>query len=392
MSGWILFYATLSTSIGQSVIIPLMPPLGRQAGLTEFQVSLLLSTSSLVFAIGATCWGRAIPALGHKRVLLIGLMGYTLGTLIFGAVLYAGLEGTIAGASLFIALLLSRSLQSSIMSATPPTALSYSMTYSSGTDRMAGVSRITSASSLGQVIGPATGGLLVGYGLLTPLFSMSILTFSALLCVYFWLPPAPQPIKHHRALAATEKPASAPIASPIPYVLIAVLLFCALSMMQQSMGFFFMDTFQLNAIQAVQQTATASLIVAFVSVSCQLGLVRRFRAKQSFLLTTGLLLLTAGYGILSQCSSPLLVYAIMPLIGAGMGLSYPTTTLAASNSPEQRQQARSAGLITAAPAIGYVIGPPIAALLYGHNHVAPYLCASLLILAATALHLMSSKR
>ena len=80
MTYLILFCALLATAVGQSVFLTVLPSLGREAGLTEWQVAVMMSSSAFVFAIGANCWSRVTVKYGYKRLLMVGLSGYTLGT------------------------------------------------------------------------------------------------------------------------------------------------------------------------------------------------------------------------------------------------------------------------------------------------------------------------
>jgi DHA1 family multidrug resistance protein-like MFS transporter len=176
----VLFCALLATSVGQSVMLATLPSLGRQANLSEFHIATIMSSSALIFAIGTNVWSKIARRAGFKRILIVGLAGYSAGTLAFASAWMVGFSGIISGTNLFIALLISRSLQSTIMSATPPSAVGYAVAISSSSGRVSAISKVTSASNVGQIIGPAYAGLLVGFGLLAPLYSIVILTMLAL--------------------------------------------------------------------------------------------------------------------------------------------------------------------------------------------------------------------
>lgn len=379
----LLFFAMLMTSIGQSIVIPLLPPLGREVGLSELQVATILSVSALVFAICTTLWGRASLRYGHKRIMMTGLAGYTIGTLVFGGVLYMGLQGLLLGIPLFAALVFCRALQSSIMSATPPSALGYSIAYSGESNHLTAVSRITSASSLGQILGPVLGGVLVVYGLLVPLFCVAALTFIALILVTLKL-PQDSAHKNNEQKASPDSQSAPRIGwSNLRFVLIAAMLFCALGMTHQTLGFFFMDTLAMTPVQAVQHSGAASMIIAVVSLSLQFGLVQRSKPSyHPLMLSIGLILLISGYGVLTAFHSETGIYGAMVLLGAGMGLSYPTSASAATSTKDPRLTARITGLISAAPAAGFIVGPPLAALLYRQQASTPFAAAGLLIAVA----------
>ena len=74
----LLFFALLATAMGQSVVMTTLPPLGREVGLTEFQVAFLMSSSALMYAAGNALWSRVGKRKGYRRVLITGLTGYTI--------------------------------------------------------------------------------------------------------------------------------------------------------------------------------------------------------------------------------------------------------------------------------------------------------------------------
>ena len=79
---------TLLISVGslgfaQTVLFAVLAPLGREAGLAEVQIGAIISASSLTIFLAAPKWGRASDMYGRRRILLIGLFGYTFGNLLF---------------------------------------------------------------------------------------------------------------------------------------------------------------------------------------------------------------------------------------------------------------------------------------------------------------------
>ena len=85
-----LLAAVAVTALGQTLVFTLLPSLGRATGMTEMQVGLIISCSSLVFALASPVWGTLSESLGRKRVMVIGLSGYSLGTLSFAVVFDLG--------------------------------------------------------------------------------------------------------------------------------------------------------------------------------------------------------------------------------------------------------------------------------------------------------------
>ena len=57
------------TALGQTLVFILLPSLGRAAGLAEIQVGLIISCSSLAFALASPIWGYLSELRGRRPVL-----------------------------------------------------------------------------------------------------------------------------------------------------------------------------------------------------------------------------------------------------------------------------------------------------------------------------------
>ena len=387
----VLFCALLATSVGQSVMLTTLPSMGRQANLSEFHIATIMSSSALIFAFGTNVWSKVAKRAGFKRILMVGLSGYSLGTFAFASAWMAGFSGIISGTNLFLALLISRSLQSTIMSATPPSAVGYAVAISTPQSRVSAISKVTSASNVGQIVGPAYAGLLVGFGLLAPLYSIVLLTLLALTLVYFKLPVLP-PLSQQKNAQQTSDNDQAP--SKVPYVFVAacICVFCAMAMMQQSLGFFFIDFYDYSPVDAARQVGFAMMVSAAASLTAQFGWVQKGRISKEVMITIALPLLGLAYLLLFLQHSLFMLYAAMTLMGLGMGMAYPSLAAAATTYCAPSQQAAITGLITATTAMGYVIGPPLAAFIYQLDIALPFAIASALIAATTSVVYITLRR
>ncbi|MDP5052341.1 MAG: MFS transporter, partial [Congregibacter sp.] len=111
----VLIAALMATGIGQSLVFAILAPLGREVELSEVQITSIIALSALVFAVASPYWGRLSDSMGRKPVILIGLIGYTIGTLVFTSVFMAGLTGVLSGLTLYGVALIARCSQSVVM-------------------------------------------------------------------------------------------------------------------------------------------------------------------------------------------------------------------------------------------------------------------------------------
>lgn len=355
-----------------------LPSMGRQADLSEFHIATIMSSSALIFAIGTNVWSKIARRAGFKRILIVGLAGYSAGTFAFASAWMAGFSGIISGTNLFLALLISRSLQSTIMSATPPSAVGYAVAISSASGRVSAISKVTSASNVGQIIGPAYAGLLVGFGLLAPLYSIVILTMLALILVVLKLPVLPP-----QSLEQNTQSPNAVKDNPtrLPYVFVAscVCVFAAMAMMQQTMGFFFIDFYAKSPVEAARLVGFAMMMSAATSLTVQFTVVQKARISKESMMSIALPLLSLAYLVLFLQQSFTVSYLGMAIMGVGMGMAYPSLAAAATTYCSPSQQSSITGLITATTAMGYIVGPPLAATLYQVNIALPFAAASILM-------------
>lgn len=378
----ILFCALLATAIGQSVFLTTVPSLGRLAGLSEMQVAVMMSASAGVFAIAANIWSRYTQRFGYKRLLLTGLTGYTVGTVIFATIWWIALRQWISVEALFAGLLLSRCLQSTIMSATPPSAVGYVVAISTSDERAAAISKVTSGNNLGQILGPVLAGLLVSAGLLAPYYFVILFTLAAIILVYCKLPDigAGDRARPRASANVLMQPVKA---STALLITCCICLFACMAIIQQSLAFFLMDSQQLTAVAAARASGLAMMMTAVFSLLIQFTLVQRRWLAQTTLIYLALPVTALAYTLLYLQQSTATLIVGMALLGVGLGAAYPSLAAVATTRCHPDRQAAVTGLLTAAPAMGYITGPPLSAALYNLEHRLPFLLAALLMAAST---------
>lgn len=374
----LLIMAMGSIAMGQTLVYALLPLLSRSVGLSELQFGVVITASSAVYAWGTRLWGRRSDHLGRRRVMIIGLLGYTVGTLVFVSLFWAGLEGWLRGGLLWASLIVARCLQSSVMAATSPGASAYVADITTPLTRTAGVARLGAANSAGTIVGPAVGGLLAGISLLAPLYFAAGMTLVAALALWLCLPESP-----HRAQAKTDAGAirlGYRDRRYMRYLLIGVAMLTAFSVIQQTLGFLFQDVLHLSSQATVQRVGIALMGSAVLALLAQGLLVQKLHWSPQRLILSGLLVLALGSGLLALASSAAWLFAGVALAGLGLGLCFPGCVSAATLAVEPEEQGALAGLTTALPALGSIAGPVLGTGLYQlHPHL-PYLANVILLL------------
>ena len=378
---WILFSALFCANLGHSVFAPVLPPLMRELGLSELQGGLILSGSAVMWVIFSPWWGRRSDERGRKPILMLGMTGYALGAGVFAFVMQAGLDGVYASATLTWLLLVgARMIVGALFSATGPASQAYIADVCSGQQRTSAMGILMSAIGLGNILGPALGAVVVGLGLVAPIFFSSLTPLIGLVLIWRLLPPV------RPALERGER-------APAPGVLDARLLpflvigFCALlvlSVVQFTLGYLVQDRFGLDAVETTRQTGLAVMVSGAALFLVQMVLIQVFRLTPLRLLRLGMPLVLVSLLVLAFTATHVHLMLAMVLLGLGIGMVQPGFRSAVTFAVEPHEQGAAAGLANAIPGYGYIFGPALGTALYGLNPISPYILAALVMLAGLA--------
>ena len=376
LSTRLVLFSVLATGIGQSMTFTLLAPLGREVGLGEVQIGLIITCSSLVFTLTSPVWGRTSDRWGRKPVMLLGLFGYAFGCILFATVFFYGLKGLLSGITLYLLVIGTRVLMASLMSAAPSAASAYIADTTSLEQRVAGMGRLGAARTLGAILGPAMCGLFAVIGLLTPLYiAAGITLFSTILIALVLQEPPRTPRR------ATTKPKLKLLDKRyFPYILVGFLTFFAFSMTTQTIGFYIQDRFVLDGRATAQAIGMGMMVAAAMSFFSQAFLASRMKINPIRMMTLALPVLMLGYGALLFAGSIAALVAVLGILGLGLGMISPGFTAGASLAVGPEEQGAVSGMVSACPSAGFVLGPIVGTSLYQVNHTLPYLCACLLML------------
>lgn len=366
-----LLVSLVSVGMGFTVLFPVLAPLGREIGLTEFQITAVIAASSLTVFLASPIWGRRSDVWGRKRVMLIGLFGFTAGTVLFNSVLYAGLHGLLTGWILFGALVIARMLHAAAMAATMPAANAYMADITTPANRTRGMGAAGAANNVGSILGPSVAALAV-VSLLTPLWVMAAVALLNGLFVWRFLP---EPPRH----STPARPPRLRYADPriLPFIVVGVVMFSGMALVQQTMGFRFQDALGLTAAETARNFGFAMMLSAVCSLISQGIIVQRLNLAPFTLLRLALPLLIAAFTTMAFAESQLLLTLGMMIMGLGMGLAGPGFMAGASLAVSAEEQGAVAGVAGSCGPLGFTIGPLIGGALYQLDSAAPYAVAAL---------------
>ena len=371
-ASWVLLTSLVIVGMGFSVLFPLLAPIGREMGLSEVQITSIIGASSLAVFLASPFWGRLSDSWGRKRVMIIGLFGFSAGTVLFNSILNLGLSGALTGSALFAALIVARLCHASVMSAAMPAANAYMADITSAENRTKGMGAAGAANNLGSILGPALSGLAV-FSLLLPLWVIAIVAFLNGLFIWRFLPQSPKP-KIEKAVRPTRLRYTDP--RILPFIIVGVLMFMGFALVQQTMGFRFQDALGLTAKETAKVLGIAMMLSAGCSLFAQAIIVQRTKLAPFDLLKLAIPLLIVSFTLMASFQSQWILTAAMALQGFAMGMAGPAFMAGASLAVTSEEQGSVAGIASSCGPLGFTAGPIFGGLLYQISPVLPYAFAA----------------
>lgn len=355
----VIFITVFIDLVGFGIVIPVLPFYveGTKFNATPRAVGLLVASYSVMQLIFTPVLGRLSDKHGRRPVLLVSLLGTSLGFLILGF------------ATTLWMLFLGRIIDG-ITGGNISTAQAYIADVTTPENRAKGMGMIGAAFGLGFILGPGLGGVLSRWGINVPFLFAAALAFCNAILLYFTLPETVTKDHPARASAATGRWSqllqSLKQRSLAVVLLIYFLFVVAFSMMTTSFSFFTMYRFGYDA----HDTGWLFVFIGVVSAIVQGGLIGRLveRFGESALVVTGALLFTASLFVLPFTGPQTGLFWLLFVGGAfafGQSLATPALMSLASKSAGRGEQGAILGVTQSVASLARTVGPLIsAALIY----------------------------
>ncbi len=362
-----LLFASASMGFAQTVLFAILAPLGREIGLLEVQIGAIISCSSLTLFLASPMWGRVSDTWGRRNVLLIGLFGYSLGTIVFAGVFQMALLAYFFPTTALVLLIITRVANATAMAAVTPSTNAYMADITTVQDRIKGMGAVGAAFNIGSILGPAIGGLLASLSLLTPLYFSVLLTLIAGTLTLYTLPKLPKAAK--KEVQPKLKYTDPRI---LPLVITGVFLFMGYAIVHQTIAFRFQDQLGLNGVETAKIVGISLMFSAAAALFVQLLIIPRLSVKPHTLLSIAIPIMMVAFGFMALGQGQSLYMLSMCILGLGMGLAGPGFMAGASVAVSSQEQGAAAGIAGACPALGFTVGPILGTYLYSLNGALPY--------------------
>lgn len=385
---WILLSASLANGVSFSMILPLLAPLIRQLHMTEFQAGLLVSVSALLMSLTAMWISKKAQWQNQYYLLSIGFIGMTITWGLFSAVLSYGVTYSIAMSLLFSLLLVTRA-STGIFMAMPQIALqSFVMTScTEEKQRSQMMARFGSLNSVGLILGPLVTTLLIGWGILVPMW-LAVIILALMSIIIVCLYPKEQ-LNHQAKIHQKQetylqqegdgvanskqiKRQQDSINKAIIWLILGFSLYIAIVTLNLTAGFYIQDKFQLSIQQSAIYFSQCSLIVGIALVMMQIAISKWLKWSLQQLLFVGLSSMLLGLGISIVSANIFIFQSAYLFYGIAVACLMPAFTTGAAQSVALNLQTKIAALCTMVQGLSLVVAPLLSTALYQFDMIFPY--------------------
>ncbi len=355
----VLLVGLVTYGMGHTLMFVIFGPVAIKLGFSELQLAIVLSISGFAIAVTAPWWGRQSNVWGRKNVFVCGLVGYAVGTFVFGLCLQAGLSGWIGVTLLFPMLMIARAAFGLVSSGIQPAATAYVADTTDASSRSQGMALIGVASGLGTILGPAMGGTLASFGLIVPLYTAAVLALlgAILAMIYLHEPPRHVDLDSSARLKLTD-------ARVYPYLLLTFVMFMMFISLQTVTAFYLESMFGYSDTELAQAASMAIFGMAVTIIIVQAVFLQILKVRPKILIRSGLPFFAIGLLVIGLAGSFIVVCVGYALLGLAFSLSTPGISAAATLSVTPEEYGAASGLLAAAPTAGIIFGPIIGAVLY----------------------------
>ncbi|MBW4561624.1 MAG: MFS transporter [Mojavia pulchra JT2-VF2] len=370
-----IFITLFLDLLGSGLLVPVIPFLVREYSKDALTIGLLAVSFSAAQFIASPVLGVLSDRYGRRPVLLISLLGTTLGYFIFGFANALWL--------LFAARLLDGFTGGNIS-----TAQAYIADISPPQDRAKNFGLIGAAFGLGFIFGPALGGLLGQISLQAPAFAAGILSLATTIFGFFALPESLPPQKRlQRPIRLKELNPIAQVGDVLQRPVLRGLLLAnfaknfAFSGLQTNFALFTFVRFGLGSGANGAIFSYIGVLAALMQGLIVRRLVKHFREEQ--LAVVGFGMMAVGFSLISFVPTIWMLYPALTFIPVGSGLVTPTLMGLISKQVAIQEQGTILGASQAIASLTQVVAPVWAGAVFDYVGIgAPYWTGAIWLVVA----------
>lgn len=371
----------LIITLGNSMLIPILPVVEKQLGISPFQSSLIISVYSIVAAVFIPLAGLLSDRIGRKRVIIPSLAISGTGGLIAGL-------AAVFSRSPFYLILFGRFIQGLGAAGAFPLVLPLvADVFRKEEDISHGLGVSETANTVGKVLSPILGTLIASLVWYLPFFTIPLLASISLLMIVFWIDGSKSKTTTMTLanFAANLKDVMKREGKWLTAVfsagfIIMIVLFGLLVYLSNVLE----ASYQ---IFGIKKGLLLAIPVGTISLASYLSgrFIGKNKARMRRTSLTGLSFVAGASIAMIFLRSLWFLLILMAIGGFGIGISLPSLDAILTESVENEQRGTITSLYSGMRYAGVAVGPPAFSLLQQHSTNAIFLASGALSLTAVLL-------
>jgi MFS transporter, DHA1 family, tetracycline resistance protein len=391
----IIFITIFIDLVGFGIVIPVLPLYAERYGASEATVGLLLAIYSAMQFVFAPILGKLSDRVGRRPVLLVSLIGTSIGFLLMGFAPSMPVGFALFGLAPTLVWLFVARIIDGISGGNISTAQAYIADVTPPDERSKGMGLIGAAFGLGFIFGPAIGGALSHISPEAPFFFAAAMAAANATALYFLLPESLSAEHRSQArrggiLEVLKQSGSWQLGAVMATYFFSTVAF---AMMTATFALFAAHRFKFNEAKTGYLFAYVGVIGAVIQGGLLGRLVRKFGDKPLAVTGTAIFAASVFCFPLSRTVTALIIASTGFAIGNS--LMTPTLNALASKSVSAAWQGRVLGVLASVASLARIIGPVLGGSLLSsesaesaHYGRTPYWTSAAIMLVAFLLALM----
>jgi len=354
----------LIMTLGNSMLIPVLPTIEKKLNISSFQVSMLITVYSIVAIILIPIAGFLSDQYGRKIVIIPSLI-------------IAGIGGLISGLSAWLMaepywiILVGRFVQGVGAAGAAPIVLPLvGDMFKSEKEVSSGLGLIETSNTFGKVLSPILGSALAMFAWFLPFFAFPIFCLISILLVFFLVKTpkkSEKPVALHQLIKDIKqvftKKGHWLYAIFAIGIIIMFLIFGLLFYLSSTLE----DKYHIDGIKKglILAIPLASLSISSYFTGKKIG---KNKILMKWITFFGLLLITSSIFISSFFQNIYVLLSLLFLSGIGIGASLPSLDALITEGIEKEERGTITSIYSSMRFIGVALGPPIVAVLMKTSH------------------------
>ncbi|MEH7441485.1 MFS transporter [Bacillus sp. JJ1122] len=368
----------LVMTLGNSMLIPVLPVMERKMGISAFQSSLIITVYSIVAIFLIPIAGYMSDHIGRKKVIIPSLIITGIGGLISGWAAWKMNDG-------YWIVLIGRALQGVGAAGAFPIVLPLVGDMFKNDDEVSGVlGEIETANTLGKVLSPVLGSFLAGFIWFLPFFSIPVFCAISIVMMIFMVR---SPKKKEKPLPFKDFLKKVKLIFTENGRWLYAIFFIGVIVMFVLFGVLFYLSDILENKYGIKDLRKGLLLALPLGALCLSSFITGKKIKKNMVLMkwitfSSLVLLGIAIALLSFSKELWFIITMFLIAGIGIGASLPPLDALITESIEKEERGTITSIYSSMRFIGVAAGPPVIALLMKNSSKIIFILLTTLSIAA----------